>query len=64
METSVIKVAIKPFKGDLDVTIKINHDDQIIYIDNISKYGRIIPKFIKNEINIKYPGYDVHGVQA
>ena len=53
METSVIKVAIKPFKGDLDVTIKINHDDQLIYIDNISKYGKIIPKFIKNEINIK-----------
>ena len=63
IETTTIEVPVNPFHFDgmrsLGIPIKVDHKEQMIYVDLMSNQGtQIMEKFL-DEVRHKFSGYEI-----
>ena len=63
METTTIKIPVNPYHFDgmrsIELPIKVDHKEQMIYVDFMSNQGTQIMKDFLSEVGHKFPGYEI-----
>lgn len=63
IETTTIEVPVNPFHFDgmrsIGIPIKVDHKEQMIYVDFMSNQGTQIMKDFLSEVGHQFPGYDI-----
>ena len=63
METTTIKIPVNPYHFDgmrsIELPIKVDHKEQMIYVDFMSNQGTQIMEDFLSEVGHKFPGYEI-----
>ena len=63
IETTTIQVPVNPFHFDgmrsLGIPIKVDHKEQMIYVDFMSNQGTQIMENFLDEVRHKFSGYEI-----
>ena len=63
IETTTIEVPVNPFHFDgmrsLGIPIKVDHKEQMIYVDFMSNQGTQIMENFLEEVRHKFSGYEI-----
>jgi hypothetical protein len=63
IETTTIEVPVNPFHFDgmrsLGIPIKVDHKEQMIYVDFMSNQGTQIMENFLDEVRHKFSGYEI-----
>ena len=63
IETTTIEVPVNPFHFDgmrsLGIPIKVDHKEQMIYVDFMSNQGTQIMEIFLDEVRHKFSGYEI-----
>ena len=63
METTTIKIPVNPYNFDgmrsIELPIKVDHKEQMIYVDFMSNQGTQIMEDFLSEVGHKFPGYEI-----
>jgi cystathionine beta-lyase family protein involved in aluminum resistance len=63
IETTTIEVPVNPFHYDgmrsIGIPVKVDHKEQMIYVDFMSNQGTKIMETFLSEVGHKFPGYEI-----
>ena len=63
METTTIQIPVNPYHFDgmrsIELPIKVDHKEQMIYVDFMSNQGTQIMEDFLSEVGHKFPGFDI-----
>ena len=63
METTTIQIPVNPYHFDgmrsIELPIKVDHKEQMIYVDFMSNQGTRIMEDFLSEVGHKFPGYEI-----
>ena len=63
METTTIEVPVNPIQYDglrsIGIPIKVDHKEQMIYVDFMSNQGTKIMENFLSEVGHTFPGYEI-----
>ena len=63
METTTIQIPVNPYHFDgmrsIELPIKVDHKEQMIYVDFMSNQGTMVMDRFLEEVHEKFPGYEI-----